>query len=242
MRLKGISAIALLAVVPLAACGSSKTADQATSAATSAASSATDNTSASQSPSASASSPAASTSAAATPAGDKMVTDTAAKVQFAVPSSWVAVDAKTMNTPAVRKALTPMAQRNGHSVDQMLKQFMQDADLYLMSPSAADHGYNDNLSALKPRPSVDLDGAESGLKQSLEQEGATVSKQTHVQSALGEGLRTDYTMSVNGRTFSGASLVLPTSSGTLVPLTVSAGTAAQADRFAKDVLKTYRAA
>lgn len=246
-RLTLALATAAIAVLPLSACGSSSSSTTSAStavSATTAVSSPSASDTATTSPSATSSTStgaSASASTATLPAGDKLVSAPSSKVQFAVPKEWVNFDAKLLDSAKGRELIAPMAQKMGMTTDQFLQRMRERNDVYVISPTPV-NGFSNNANAVKPSDSADLDLVADQLKQEFQKEGATVSKQTHVQTSLGEGLRTDYTLPMGSTKVTGVSLVLPAPGDKMVPVTVSAGNAAQADKLAQDIIASYRAA
>lgn len=169
--------------------------------------------------------------AAADGGSEGSVTASKSGVSFDVPDGWTSVDPSELledsgDTP---KEFEDLAESQGVDADTYLQTVAQSVDVMVIGETKSNFSENVNVISSPTKPTKESSTSE------LEQVGATVEGTEEVDTELGSGFDTTYTLSANGQEVHGRSLMVPTDSGAAL-ITVSATSADSADEVATTIL------
>lgn len=249
MAVVGAAAVALTGCTSDSKKSASDSASKATSAASSAAGSATGASSAaassgassassSESPSSSASS-SASSAAASAPAGMQAVTAPVAKISFAVPKGWVVVTDANAKDPAILKRLEPLAKRQSVSPEKLTQVYTSIGDVVALDVDSSHAAGANNLNVLKLTTPMLL--SKEQFTKDLQSGGNTTKfkptpgEYKKIDTPAGQGAQMAYSLKAGGKTLNGVSMEIPNGTGNYARVTVTAGSASEAEKIASDV-------
>lgn len=162
---------------------------------------------------------------------DGSVTASKSGVSFDVPDGWTSVDPNELldDSGDAPEELDDLAESQGVDTDTYLQNIAQSVDVMVIGETKNNFAENVNVISSPTQPSKESQTSE------LEQVGATVEGTDDVDTELGSGFDTTYTLSANGQDVHGRSLMIPTDSGAAL-ITVSATSADSADEVATTIL------
>ncbi|WP_326503879.1 hypothetical protein [Rothia nasimurium] len=237
-RALSASSAALLSLTLLVGCGAKE--DTAASSSASSSSSAAASASAAET-SAAASESAAPAKEAVIPEGHKVVTASQNQITFAVPESWMELNAQTI--AEIEEAIQAMIEISGGAFDaETFKQQVAALDLMAMSTELNAVGGSSVTVEAKPIPASSLPTKEE-LTPILETFGADVGEYSTMETSLGEDAQLTYNMSANGITVEGAYLIVPAGGGSgYSMIAISTSDAAETKALAESIANSLAAA
>lgn len=238
-RALSASSAALLSLTLLVGCGAKE--DTAASSSASSSSSAAASASAAET-SAAASESAAPAKEAVIPEGHKVVTASQNQITFAVPESWMELNAQTIAES--EEAIQAMVEISGGAFDaETFKQQVAALDLMAMATEMNAAGGSSSVTVeAQPIPAASLP-TKAELTPILETVGATVGEYSTMETPLGEGAQLTYNMSANGITVEGAYLIVPAGGGSgYSMIAISTSDAAETKALAESIANSLAAA
>ena len=169
------------------------------------------------------------------PSGGTWIATAAHGVKFAVPAGWAMFDLSTFKDPTVRKALEPVAQRLGISVDAYIEQLTMLNDLIATGPDRS--GFSPTVSVRKEAAlKSDYVPSKQDAQRQVADAGGTVTDVVRLTTSQGAGYASLYTRSavdLGGRTIYCAGLGLPSARNTMFLAVVESDQLAERDALVR---------
>lgn len=124
------------------------------------------------------------------------------------------------------------------TVEQLVQQFTTSADLVVVDLSGKS-SFADNVNVTKAEIPVKPTKAQADSE--FRKIGATPTGFDTIKTPLGEGVQERYSLPAGSQIAHGVAMFVPNGAGSYRTVTVSAGDAASAEKYAKDIAASLRA-